>query len=172
MEKTHFTLIMKLIQLIMKANSYFLLYIIGNILPRVILINVFVIEIFYYNKISMFYKILPITLITLGFQYLYYSCNKILTTQCCLLDESIDIHLVVHNTITNRINSFQYIHGTVIRHLGLDSTDFDCSINMSASFIDKTFERHNVSSKTHNYNHILGIERRQHLINNLLQISI
>jgi hypothetical protein len=149
-------------------KNYNIIYILGNVLPRVILITVFLVEVFYYCHIILFYKLIPLLIVSIIIRYMYYSFNKYLNEQCNLLDNSMNIYTVVNGNITTvTITAMLYCKETVMRRLGIKQINIDWKFVMSEAYVDIYFEQKGMNRKVDEFNYKEAVEQRQKLLNDL-----
>jgi hypothetical protein len=124
----HMYIIQQMAKIMDKKLNYFILYLLANVLPRLIVISVFIWEIFYYNHISLFYKLIPLLIIPMIVNYMYYSFNKL-----CDSVEDLDNYIYLYdvddeNDNTTPILARDGLHRVSLRRLKGEQIDFKLKV--------------------------------------------
>jgi len=140
--------------------------------PKIIVVLIFLIDVFYFHKIFHFYKFLPLLFLPLMLRYFLYYYNNVFEKECQDLDKRISIHCydITDNNMTTEISLSFYIKDIVIKKKQ-NKKPLDCLITVSLRFIQKLFEEKGYDMQKHTFNHKKALIIYHKIINELLMIQ-
>jgi hypothetical protein len=112
-------------------------YVFFMLVPKIIVVSLFLVDVLYLNMINYFYKALPLLLLPLITRYIIFDFQRLYDKQCTLISECINIHSydTGDEIYAELISLKYYIEQTLeIRQLGLDK-NFDCLITIDSTYI-------------------------------------
>jgi hypothetical protein len=151
-------------------QNYTIIYLTFNMTPKIVVAVVFLIDTFYYNKISNFYKFLPLLLLPLLVRYLLYYYKNVFEKECQDLNKRISIYCYdIMDNMTIEISLSSYIDDIVIKKK-LGKKPLDCLITVSLLFIQKLFEEKGYDMQKHTFNHKKALLVYHKIIDELIKI--
>jgi hypothetical protein len=152
-------------------KNYNVIYLMFSLVPKFLVVFVFLNDVFYLHKISYFYKSLLLLFLPLLLQYILYYYNSIFEKDCQYLSERITIYCynMTDNNMTKEIPLSLYISDIVIKKKQ-DKESLDCLITVSIPFIHKLFEKTGSDMQKHTFNHKKALISYNKIIDELIKI--
>ena len=133
-----------------KFNFYLLTYFSIKYLPRVVVITLFLLDVFYYNILHYFYMSLPFLILPLLLRYFIYICFKHHESTISKLDETLLIYNVLEYDNPNNTEELimikipEYLNVMISYHLKGEKNPFKDdigTINTSLYYGDTVYEK-------------------------------
>jgi len=119
-------------------KKLFQCYILANWGIRMIVFIVFILDIFYFNHLAYFYKILPLMLIPFSFQLIFYFIKRYFDIQCHELSPKVQPFVLYTTTKVSGIISLKdYIHQTSLKLLKIPGEPSKGTILLDPDYIQQ-----------------------------------
>jgi hypothetical protein len=112
------------------------------LIPKIIVVFLFLFDVLYLNTINYFYKALPLLLLPLIVRYVIFDFQRLYEEQCTLISKCINIYSydTGEEIYAELISLKYYIEQTLeIRQLVLDK-NFDCLITIDSNYISRILD--------------------------------
>jgi hypothetical protein len=163
-----------------KINFYLLIYFLIKYFIRVIIIILFILDVFYFNKLHYLYFGLPFLILRLSLRYFIYICFKYHELIISILDKYLLIYNVLEYGNPNNkedlimIQVPEYLNVIVPYLLKGDKNPFDEDINTSLYYYDVQFPKERMIYPTstianNHYTQLLSDTEKIHLVQNQIK---
>jgi hypothetical protein len=111
------------------------------IVPKIIVVIIFIVELFIFQQLKIFYLSIILLLLPLIFRYMIHTYEELYDSQCLLLDER--LFLFCHEPLNDDIDIHEFVDLTIKANLVKPTTKFNCTITLSEIYIAHVCKKNN-----------------------------